>query len=312
MQVGNWELVPIGLDATAMKEEARHHWMLEEEDITALMPVRPRFSHKGSFGHAMLMAGSRGMFGAAVLCARAALRSGAGLVTARVPADALFVLQVLAPEAMCALDPCADHLSEVPALKGITAIGMGSGMGMHKDGATVLKRLIQGSPAPLVIDADALNLLAENKTWMAFLPPGTILTPHPGEFDRLIGERADSGMERLERAREFAVRYGAVLVLKGAYTAICAPDGKVYFSTTGNPGMAKGGTGDALTGLITGIVAQGLPALSAALVGVWVHGYAGDLASLRRGMDGMTASDLVEAIPEVWKHLRGASEQSFQ
>jgi NAD(P)H-hydrate epimerase len=170
----------------------------------------------------------------------------------------------------------------------------------------VLKKLIQDRVVPLVLDADALTILSEEPTWKAFLPPETILTPHPKEFDRLEGSTATSGYQRLQCARQMAMATGVVLVLKGAWTATCSPSGEVFFNSTGNPGMAKGGTGDALTGLVTGLLAQGHAPLGAALLGVFLHGLAGDLAALHKGMDGMTAGDLVEALPEAWRYLRNA------
>lgn len=173
----------------------------------------------------------------------------------------------------------------------------------------MVKRAIQDCPAPLVLDADALNALAANPTWMAFLPAGTILTPHPGEFDRMFGKSSD-GAERMDRAIDQAQRLRSVIVLKGAYTAICAPSGHVFFNPTGNHGMAKGGSGDVLTGLITGLRAQGLAAINATVVGVYVHGLAGDLAAGDVGADGMTASDLIDHIPAAFMALRKFPYQS--
>ena len=206
---------------------------------------------------------------------------------------------------MVSSDPEIAHLSSLPELSNASAIGIGPGIGTADDTARMLKLLIQEAPAPLVLDADALNILAENKTWLAFLPAGSILTPHPKEFERLAGKAANDH-ERLMKAKDLAVRLSSVVVLKGAYTAICSTDGKIFFNGTGNPGMAKGGSGDALTGIITSLRAQGLDALSAALVGVYAHGLAGDLAARDLGMDGMLPSDLIDHLPETWKQLREA------
>ncbi len=196
--------------------------------------------------------------------------------------------------------PC---LSVLPKFGNAAAIGVGPGLGQADQTARLLKRLVQDAPAPLVLDADALNILAENKTWLAFLPTGSILTPHPKEFERLAGKAA-SDEARLRLAKELAVRYGLVVVLKGAFTAICSPDGRAYFNATGNPGMAKGGSGDVLTGIITGLRAQGLDPLSAALLGVHAHGLAGDMAAAELGMDGLLPSDLIGHLPAAWKTLR--------
>jgi len=309
---GEWSIVPIGLDAGFISSLEVDHHVMEEADVLALLPDRPRYGHKGTFGHALIMAGGRGRMGAAMLATGAALRSGAGLVTAHVPGCGLDLMQRSCPEAMCSTDENGTLIGAMPTVAPYPAVGVGPGIGTAPETATVVKRLLQDARVPLVLDADALNILAANPTWTAFLPQGTILTPHPREFDRLAGSVPASGYERLERARDFARRNGCIMVLKGAWTAVCGPGGKVFFNPTGNPGMAKGGSGDALTGLLTGLLAQGCQPLRAALLGVYLHGLAGDLAARHRGMDGMTAGDLVAALPEAWQHLRNASQESVQ
>lgn len=304
--VGAWELIPIGADMDHCRSLATSYWMTQENDVVGMLRPRPRFGHKGTFGHALLVAGSKGRYGAAVLATRAALRSGVGLVTAHVPAGALVILQTACPEAMCTLAEHMDRVDSLPELGSFSGIGLGPGLGSDGDTALVLKRIIQDASGPLVLDADALNILSENPTWITFLPATSILTPHPKEFDRLEGSTALNGYHRLERARELARKWGVIIVLKGAYTAVCVPGGQVYFNSTGNPGMAKGGSGDALTGVLTGLLAQGYPPMEAALLGVHVHGLAGDLAALHVGMDGMTAGDLIDALPKAWQHLRNA------
>jgi NAD(P)H-hydrate epimerase len=310
-RVGYWEVLSIGLSAAALQGSDLPFSVVELSDIEQMLRGRPRAGHKGLFGHALLIAGSRGRMGAAVLATRACLRSGAGLVTVHVPACGLDVLQSAAPEAMCSVDPAEGLVTDVPRNLVVYAVGIGPGLGTDPDTANVLKRLIQDPPAPLVLDADALNVLAENPTWTAFLPPGSILTPHPKEFDRLYGKPSASGSERLQRARDMALRTRCTVVLKGAPTAVCAPDGRVVFNSTGNAGMARGGSGDALTGLLTGLVAQGYAPGTAALVGVYLHGLAGDLVAKRKGQDGMSISDLIEALPEAWQVLRDWSEEPF-
>lgn len=307
---GGWEVVDIGLDETFVRALDSPWQLVEQADVLALLRPRTRFAHKGTHGHALVMAGGPGCMGAAVLAARAALRSGAGLVTARVPGQGAAVLQTTCPEALCLSDPNAERLSELPAFGPYDAIAIGPGIGTAPPTATVLKRLLQEASVPVLIDADALNLLAEEPTWTAFLPPGTVLTPHPGEFDRLHGSKAASGYERLVRLQAMALRYGRIIVLKGAFTAVATPGGKVFFNPTGNPGMAKGGSGDVLTGLLVGLLAQGYPLLAAALLGVYLHGLAGDIAARHKGMDGMTAMDSAQAIAEAWRELRNASEES--
>jgi NAD(P)H-hydrate epimerase len=302
--VGQWQVLPIGLDRpfiATLKAEAE---LIGTADVAPLLPLRDKFSHKGDFGHAWLLAGGKGKIGAALLAAKGCLRSGAGLLSVHVPAGMDLLVHGSLPEAMVSSDPGTDALSSLPKFEKCSAIGIGPGIGTADATARLLKLLIQEAPAPLVIDADALNILSDNRTWLSFLPKGTILTPHPKEFERLT-EKFTDGHARLMAAKAFAVRHAVVLVLKGAYTAICAPDGRIYFNNTGNPGMAKGGSGDALTGIITGLRAQGLDPLSAALVGVHAHGIAGDLAAKKLGMDGMLVSELIGHLPQAWQKLRG-------
>jgi NAD(P)H-hydrate epimerase len=244
--------------------------------------------------------------GAALLATKACLRSGTGLITVRVPAGTEGIVHAAVPEAMVSTDASAEALEQLPRSERPSAIGIGPGIGTADGTARLLKLLVQEAPAPLVLDADALNILAANRTWLAFLPKGSILTPHPKEFDRLAGP-SGSPHERLMHARELAVRFGVVLVLKGSHTAICSPAGQVFINGTGNPGMAKGGSGDALTGIITGLCAQGLAPVQAALLGVHAHGLAGDIAAAERGMDGMTVSDLIDRLPDAWRQLRGSA-----
>lgn len=299
---GAWEVVPIGLDRAFVARVKPLAAMLEQADAAALMPERTRVSHKGDHGHAWLLAGGPGKMGAAIMAARACLRAGCGLLTVHVPAGQAGTMHGAVPEAMVSEDALA-VLSALPKLHKADAIGVGPGMGTSAEAARLLKVLVQNAPAPLVLDADALNILAENKTWLAFLPAGTVLTPHPGELDRLT-EKAGSSADRLANAMELARRFQLVVVLKGAYTVICTPDGRTFFNSTGNPGMAKGGSGDALTGIITSLRAQGLDALSAVLLGVFAHGSAGDIAARDLGMDGMLPGDLIERLPQAWRQLR--------
>ena len=302
--VGHWEVVPIGLDEELLAGIVAQQYVIERPDVLALLPPRPRTGHKGTFGHALLVSGGSGHMGAAVLATRAALRSGCGLVTTRIPARGAQVLQITAPEAMCDIDPGMDHVIGLPKLDRYQAIGIGPGLGSRADTALVVKQLIQQSQVPVVFDADALNLLSENPTWLAFLPAGSVLTPHPKEFDRLVGGPSSSSADRSERAVELARRTRCIVVLKGAPTAVYSPDGSIHYNSTGNPGMAKGGSGDVLTGLITGLLAQGMSNWAAAVVGVHLHGLAGDLAAARLGMDGMTSGDLADHLPDAWRNLR--------
>lgn len=303
--VGQWHRLPIGLDAAFIRGLGSKDLLVEQPDAHLLMPDRPRTGHKGTFGHALLVAGSEGKVGASILAARACARSGVGLITAQLPLDLQSAMHAALPEAMSLVD-VFDKRTSADGPARFSAIGIGPGIGTGEETAGLLKRLVQDAAAPLVLDADALNILSENRTWLAFLPKGTLLTPHPKEFDRLT-DKSNNGYERLAKARAFAVRFRCVLVLKGAHTATCSPDGTVYFNPTGNPGLAKGGSGDALTGILTGLLAQGLEPVSAAVLGVYVHGLAGDLAAEELGMDGMTPSDLIGHLPLAWRRIRASA-----
>ena len=304
--VGELEIVPIGLDTEAMASQHTDHFLIERADAIELLPPRPIAGHKGTFGHALIMAGSMGKVGAAILAVKAALRSGTGLVSANIPDQAIPIMQQAAPEAMCMIEDGSGSRK----YESFTAVGIGPGIGLSEDARRRLKDLIQDHDR-IVVDADALNILSEERTWLQFLPPNSILTPHPKEFDRLYGSVLSDDTDRLRSAREFAMKHHCILVLKGNRTAICDPTGKVFFNSTGNPGMAKGGSGDALTGLITGLLAQGISSLHAAILGVYLHGLAGDIAANKIGPDGMTVSDLIAAIPTAWKELRSGSEKIF-
>ena len=303
--VGQWHRLAIGLDSAFIHGLGSKDLLVEESDAHELMPDRPRTGHKGTFGHALLVVGSAGKVGACILAARACARSGVGLISAQLPIDLQSAMHAALPEAMTLVDVFEKRSpSDGPAR--FSAIGIGPGVGVGKEVARLLKRLVQDAAAPLVLDADALHILSENRTWLAFLPKGIILTPHPREFDRLT-DTSLTGYERLAKARAFALRFRCVLVLKGAHTATCSPDGTVYFNPNGNPGMAKGGSGDALTGIITGLLAQGLEPVSAAVLGVFAHGLAGDLAAAELGMDGMLPSDLIAHLPLAWRRIRALS-----
>lgn len=300
--VGEWQVVDIGLNKAFLDKSATNYAYLDEKMANSLLKPRTKYSHKGTFGHALLIVGSYGKMGAAVLSARACLRSGVGLLTTRIPQCGYEIMQTAVPEAMALTDDAYEHFSFVPPLQPYNAIGIGPGLGKAEETLKAFSDLLMALEQPseekhpaLVIDADGLNLLSENRDLLRRLPPDTILTPHPKEFERLAGE-ADNDFDRLELLKDFAATQRVYVVLKGANTAIATPDGTVYFNSTGNPGMATGGTGDVLTGMITALLAQSYTPLEAALIGVYQHGRAGDKAAAQRGQSAMIASDLVEAI----------------
>jgi NAD(P)H-hydrate epimerase len=273
----------------------------EAEDLRKCHKPRARFSHKGTFGHALLLAGSEGKMGAAMLATKALLRSGVGLLTVQVPSCGRDLIQLSAPSAMVMPDASEKDLSTVPDTTAFSAIGIGPGIGRNPETQEVLRALLQQNK-PMVLDADALNILAENPEMLKLLPENSILTPHPKEFSRISGFQG-TDYARLQAARDFASKWKVYLILKGAYTLICSPDGSAWFNSTGNPGMAKGGSGDVLTGIITGLLAQSYSPEAAARLGVYLHGLAGDKAAARLGMQAMLPDDLIDSISEAWQVL---------
>jgi hydroxyethylthiazole kinase-like uncharacterized protein yjeF len=267
-----------------------------------MLKPRARFSHKGTYGHALLIAGSYGKIGAAVLGAKSCLRSGVGLLTAHIPKCGYEILQTTVPEAMVIADDEEQEFSEVKDLSKYNAIGIGPGIGTSEKAAKGLKMLIQRASVNMVLDADALNILSENPTWLSFLKPESIITPHPGEFARLAG-KSSSAFEAYHKQREFAIKYRIYVVLKGAYTSIATPSGEVYFNSTGNPGMATGGSGDTLTGIILALLAQGYSPKNAAIMGVYIHGLAGDIAASEVGENALIAEDITNCLGKAFLSL---------
>ncbi len=301
--IGEWVMLDIGLSEEFMTQTEVKNFTITASSVKPLLRKRNKFAHKGTFGHSLLICGGRGKMGAAVLAAKACLRSGSGLVTVRVPRSGVDILQTAVPEAMLVVDPDDAHFSELPPMDGYTVVGIGPGIGLGKLTGSAFKQLIQ-TGMPLVIDADAINILGENKTWLSFLPPGSILTPHPKEFERIAGKTSDD-FHRNQVQKELSLRYSCYIVLKGAYTAITTPKGSCFFNTNGNPGMATGGSGDVLTGLITGLIAQHYSPLEASLMGVYLHGLAGDIAAEITGQEALTATDIIHNIGNAYLSLYG-------
>ncbi|MCC7331428.1 MAG: NAD(P)H-hydrate dehydratase [Flavobacteriales bacterium] len=293
---GEIQLLDIGLKKEYLKQVNTPYYFTTKESVSSFMHIRQKFSHKGTFGHSLLIAGSKGKMGAALLSAKSCLRTGAGLATLLVPKCGVTIVQTALPEAMCISDEKNNFISSIPEVDKYNAIGVGPGIGTQKSTQNALKLLIQNSKIPLVIDADALNILSENKTWLAFLPPNSVLTPHPKEFQRIVG-KWESDEQRLRLQQELAVKNQLVVVLKGAYTSIALPNGEIHFNSSGNAGMATAGSGDVLTGIITSLVAQGYAMDIASIFGVYLHGVAGDFAKEKIGEPSMIASDIIENIP---------------
>ncbi|MFN8335793.1 MAG: NAD(P)H-hydrate dehydratase [Cyclobacteriaceae bacterium] len=298
--VGEWQIFDIGLDQRFIDEAHSTYFLTEQSDIRRLFHPRLKFDHKGKFGHALLIAGSHGKVGAAVLSARACLRSGAGLLTVHSPSCGYAILQSSVPEAMVSVDEHENFFTTVPDLKNYASIGIGPGIGQDKRTVAALSKLLESCDKPMVLDADALNILSANRELIHLIPKGSILTPHPKEFERLAGNWKND-FERLQKQVEFAAKTGIVVLVKGAYSSVGSPDGRVFFNNTGNPGMATGGSGDVLTGVITGLLAQGYSGLDSAIIGCWVHGLAGDKAAAHLGPVGLIASDITDYLPEAFR-----------
>ena len=296
--VGQFVILPIGLSQEFISSEPTPNYLVDSVVEPAQLTHRPKFSHKGTYGHALLVAGSYGKMGAAILSARACLRTGAGLVTVHLPKRGVDCMQTAFPEAMVSVDADESVFSEPPAsLERYSVVAIGPGIGTEPKTRRAIRNLLPLCQKPMVIDADAINCLAMEQDLLGKVPENSIFTPHHKEFERLAGEWADD-FERLAKQRDFSARHKVIVVFKGAHTTVTLPDGRAFFNTTGNPGMATAGSGDVLTGIIAALLAQGLSPAEAAVCGVFLHGRAGDRAFSDKG-NGLIASDIVENVPFV-------------
>lgn len=278
---------------------------ITEELAKSILKPRNPDSHKGNYGHALLVAGSEGKNGAAVIAGKACLRSGVGLLTVHIPRCAEEIMQSSIPEAMVSLDPSEICFTGIENhLSVYTTIGVGPGLGTAPETMEALIELLKNFQKPVVIDADGLNILSRNKEHYSLIPKGSILTPHPKEFERLVGSWSKEE-ECIHKLMQFSADHSCFVVLKGHETKIACPDGSLYVNTTGNPGMAKGGSGDALTGIITAFLAQGYSSRDAAILGVYLHGLAGDIAVERTSEFSMLPSDLIDALSDAFRRLLG-------
>lgn len=298
--VGEWELLDIKLSQEAIEETPTNYSILEVEEIRSLVKPRKQFAHKGNFGHALLIAGSYGMAGASVLAAKACLRSGVGLLTVHAPIRNNEILQISVPEAIVEPDASDIEFACPTDTDDYQAVGAGPGIGRSEETETALLEQLSSCQTPMVLDADALNILANHRYALNNLPKGSILTPHPKEMERLVGKCQDS-YERLMKAAELARTAKVHIILKGAYSAIITPDGRFFFNPTGNAGMATAGSGDVLTGIVLALLAQGYTAEEAAKLGAYVHGLAGDFARKKLGTISLTASDIIHYLPMAWR-----------
>jgi NAD(P)H-hydrate epimerase len=297
--VGHWQVVDIGLTQDFINQQESDYSTIEPANIENLLPKRSKFAHKGSFGHGQIFSGSYGKMGAATLAAEAFMRTGAGLLTVTVPTSGVNIMQTSVPEAMVLEQPGEKYINAFNVSPKADTFGIGPGLGQDMSTASAFGEFLRDNSKPLVLDADALNILSEHREMLSLLPEDTIITPHIKEFDRLAGT-SDNNWQRLEKAREFCQQWQLITVLKGAHTAVINKDGKVMFNTTGNPGMATGGSGDVLLGIITSLRAQGLTGINSATAGTYIHGRAGDIVAGSKSMTSLLARDIIEALGDVF------------
>ena len=301
--VGQLRVLDIRLSQEGIEKIDSQFTILEETMVRSLLTDRSPFAHKGLMGSALLIAGSFGMAGAAILAARACLRSGVGKVSVCSPRRNIPILQTAVPEAITLSGSEETIFAEPVDTDDFQAVGIGPGLGMSEQTAIALISQMRRTQCPIVADADALNILANHRAWMQQLPKGIIMTPHPKELDRMESHSADS-YERLVKARNLAERLQGYVIVKGHNTAICLPDGHIVFNPTGNAGMATAGSGDVLTGIITALLARGYRQQEACVLGVYLHGLAGDLAAADLGEESLIASDIIDYLPRAFRRLR--------
>lgn len=305
-----WEVLDIGLDVEFLMNVEVDFELIGKNEVLPIYMPREKYSHKGTYGHSLIIGGSYGKMGAVQLAAKSCLKSGSGLVTAFVPKCGYLPLQTNIPEAMVLTDKDENQLTDIQFNIQPSVIGIGIGMGKVKASVEALEKLLGIVEIPMVLDADALNILSENKALLEKLPAKSVLTPHPKELERLLGAWKDD-FDKLEKAKAFSKKHDCVVVIKGANTITIYQD-KGYVNSTGNPGMATGGTGDVLTGLITGLMAQGYQSLEAAIFGVYLHGRAGDMMLNNTGYQSLLASDVINGIGPAYMDLFKVEESQTQ
>lgn len=295
--IGEWQTVNIGLLDTGIEATNTTNFYIDKQEIKSLYQTRSAFGHKGIFGHALVVAGSQGKAGAAVLSAKAALKSGLGLLTCYIPKSIQNIVQIGIPEAMT-----------IPTQENIdcaiySTIGIGPGLGTNSEALQVFKSILEQATQPLVVDADAINLLSMHPELLNLIPKHSILTPHIGEFRRLVGKSATTS-ERLEKLRSFTKQHQLIVILKGRNTCVADTNGQLYFNSTGNNGMATAGSGDVLTGILTGLLSQNYNSKDAAIIGVYLHGLAGDLALQNESYESLNASDIIAHLGRAFKQIK--------
>lgn len=308
--VESWDVIEIGLDLGFIADLETTYEYVQLQDIRPWHKARKRFSHKGTYGHSLVIGGSKGKIGAIRLTAEACLKAGSGMVTAMVPQCGYIPLQSSLPEVMVLTDKEEEKLSKIETELEPDAVGIGPGMGTSDATISAMGKFLDRYKGPLVVDADGLNILAKEPAYLEKLPPGSILTPHPKELERLIGAWKDD-CQKLEMAKAFSKTHKCVLVLKGSYT-ITIYDDKGFVNSTGNPGMATAGSGDVLTGMITALLAQGYSPERAAVMGVYLHGLSADLKVSDTGFEALVASDVIRGLGAAYLYLHrgGPAQQS--
>lgn len=301
--VGEFVYRSIGLDQKFIDEADSPYYYITPQIIKKIYKRREKFAHKGVFGHSLLIMGSYGKMGAAILATRACLRAGVGLVTVHVPICGYEVMQTSVPEAMVSLDEDRFIFTKVYDLPKYSNIAIGCGLSTKNRTRNALCYMLKHLNRPTVLDADALNILGQSPDWFEYIPKGSILTPHPKEFERMFG-RAEDNFGRNELQRRKAQEFGVYIILKGANTCIATPEGLCYFNSTGNPGMGTAGSGDVLTGILAGLLAQEYNPLEACIMGVYIHGLAGDIAVVEVSEESLTAGDLVDYLGKAFLQIR--------
>jgi hydroxyethylthiazole kinase-like uncharacterized protein yjeF len=301
--LGKYHVLNIGLDPLYVHDTTTLVYTIDADMVKQMYKPRPAFSHKGTFGKAAIMAGSKGMMGAALLASEACLRSGVGLLKTIVPACGYTIVQQQLPECIVEVDDAEEEFSRVPNLAGMNALAVGPGWKESDQALSVLKALFMEVNMPMVIDAGALNLLARDVSLLQYIPMGSILTPHPKEWERLVGHNA-SAREAEQKAMHMAQQLGVYLILKGRHTAVVTPEAEIYYNVIGNAGMAKAGSGDCLTGILVSLLAQGYEAKHAALMGVYMHAYAGDCAALGHTQEAMLPTDLIACLSDFFEMVQ--------
>ena len=300
--VGDLKILPIGLNKEFISKQYSENFFIDKDYVKSKIKKRPPFSHKGDYGHALIIAGSFGKIGAAVLSAKGCLKSGVGLITIQIPSCGYEIMQKSVPEAMVINDNGEKIIESVIDYNKYSAIGIGPGLDKNDKTKNVINNIFKCYKKPIVIDADAINIISEDEELLNIIPANSILTPHVGEFGRLVG-KWETDLERQYLLKNLSKKLNSFIILKGAYSSIGCPEGKILYNSTGNPGMSTAGSGDVLTGIITSLLAQGYSQKHSAIIGTYIHGLSGDITRKEIGEISLTALDLVDKVPIAFNQM---------